>query len=103
MFNQAQSVVLKIEEYESLGIQLNEDISECDILLGVKEVQISDFVADKKYFIFSHTIKKQEYNRKLLQTVLNKNIQLIDYEILTDKKGFQNYWFWPFCRIGWSI
>ena len=62
----------KDEEYSSLGIKLNENLSDCDILLGVKEVRIEDFIEGKIYLFFSHTIKKQEYNRKLLQAVLEK-------------------------------
>ncbi|HSH19180.1 MAG TPA: NAD(P)-dependent oxidoreductase [Draconibacterium sp.] len=89
----------KDDEYKSLGIQLNEDMSECDILLGVKEVRVEDFLEDKKYLMFSHTIKKQSYNRKLLQTVLNKNVQLIDYETLTDKEGFRIIGFGRFAGL----
>ena len=86
-------------EYKSLGIQLNNDLSECDILLGVKEVKLSEFIPNKKYLIFSHTIKKQEYNRELLQTVLKNNIQLIDYETLTDKNGFRIIGFGRFAGL----
>jgi alanine dehydrogenase len=74
-------------EYTTMGIQVKEDINDCDILLGVKEVNTEDFIAEKTYLFFSHTIKKQKYNRKLLQTAIEKNIQLIDYEVLTDKEG----------------
>lgn len=89
----------KDSEYTTLGIQLKEDLSECDILLGVKEVRIEDFIAGKIYLFFSHTIKKQEYNRKLLQTVLSKNIQLVDYEVLTNKEGFRIIGFGRFAGL----
>ena len=75
------------EEYAELGLTLSEDLSSCDVLMGVKEVPLSELIPDKKYFFFSHTYKKQPYNRELLQTILEKNIQLIDYEMLTNKKG----------------
>ena len=87
------------EEYASLGIKLKEDLSDCDILLGVKEVNIDGFIAGKIYMFFSHTIKKQEYNRKLLQTVLEKNIQLVDYEVLTNKEGFRIIGFGRFAGL----
>ena len=89
----------KDTEYESLGIQLNEDLKACDILLGVKEERKEDLIEGKKYLIFSHTIKKQTYNRELLQTVLEKNIQLIDYETLTDKNGFRIIGFGRFAGL----
>jgi alanine dehydrogenase len=74
------------DEYISKGIKLSEDLSRCDILLGIKQVPIKDLIAEKKYLFFSHTIKKQPHNKELLQTILNKNIQLIDYECFTDAK-----------------
>lgn len=89
----------KDEEYSNLGIQVKEDLSDCDVLLGVKEVKISDFIENKTYFFFSHTIKKQAYNRKLLQAVLQKRIQLVDYEVLTNIQGFRIIGFGRFAGL----
>ena len=75
------------EQYAALGIPLQEDLSDCDILLGVKEVPVDMLIPGKTYLFFSHTIKKQPYNRRLLQAILEKGISLIDYEVLTDEKG----------------
>lgn len=75
------------EEYKEAGIEVLEDISGCDVLFGVKEVPIENLIPNKTYFFFSHTIKKQPYNRKLLQAILEKNIRLIDYEVLVDETG----------------
>jgi alanine dehydrogenase len=74
----------KDEEYESLGVLISEDLSACDILIGVKEVPKKDLIPEKTYLFFSHTFKKQPYNRDLLRTILDKKIRLIDYEILKD-------------------
>ncbi|MBN2635056.1 MAG: alanine dehydrogenase [Prolixibacteraceae bacterium] len=87
------------DAYREKGIAVNEDISGCAILLGVKEVQVSDFIPNKIYLFFSHTIKKQEYNRKLLQAALEKKIQLVDYEVLTDKSGFRIIGFGRFAGL----
>ncbi len=76
-------------EYASAGIPVQEDISDCDILFGVKEVPIEVLIPNKTYFFFSHTIKKQAHNRKLLQAMLERNIRMIDYETLTDQKGIR--------------
>ncbi len=89
----------KDEEYVEKGIEVKENLSGCDILLGVKEVRIEDFIPDKLYLFFSHTIKKQGYNRKLLQTVLKKNIQLVDYEVLADRDGFRIIGFGRFAGL----
>ena len=101
-----QNVVVKVEhsdirvfsdsEYEKLGIEVTDDISDCDILFGVKEVPVEDLIPNKTYFFFSHTIKKQPYNRKLLQAILEKNIELYDYETIVDANnrrliGFGRY------------
>jgi saccharopine dehydrogenase (NAD+, L-lysine-forming) len=74
-------------EYEREGIKLVDSLDDCDIILGVKEVPVDDLLAEKTYFFFSHTIKKQPYNRGLLQEILKKNITLIDYETLTGQTG----------------
>ncbi|MBK9526096.1 MAG: alanine dehydrogenase [Bacteroidetes bacterium] len=75
----------KDSEYEAFGIKVQEDLSDCDVLMGVKEVPKPDLIEGKKYFFFSHTIKKQPHNRELLKTLLAKKIQMIDYECLVDK------------------
>tara|TARA_B100000795_G_scaffold267285_1_gene251835 strand:+ start:2606 stop:3802 length:1197 start_codon:yes stop_codon:yes gene_type:complete len=75
------------KEYADLGITLQENLSDCDILMGVKEVEIKDLIDNKHYFFFSHTIKKQPYNSNLLKAFLDKKIKLTDYETLTHKEG----------------
>ena len=75
------------DEYVAKGIVVKDDLSDCDILMGVKEVRIEDLIPAKKYLFFSHTYKKQSYNRQLLQAILKNKIQLIDYELLKCKNG----------------
>ncbi|GAB1307652.1 NAD(P)-dependent oxidoreductase [Urechidicola sp. KH5] len=73
-------------DYRAQGVEVVTDVSDCDVLLGVKEVPIDALIPNKKYFFFSHTIKKQPYNRELLQAILEKNISLFDHETLTNQK-----------------
>lgn len=75
------------EEFEQAGIEVGEDISDCDLLMGIKEVPAHLLQENKKYIFFSHTIKKQRHNRALLRAVLEKNITLMDYEVLKDLEG----------------
>ncbi len=75
------------QAYTQAGIPLSEDLTDCHLLIGVKEVPPDHLIADKTYMFFSHTIKKQPYNRRLLQTVLERRIRLIDYELLKDESG----------------
>jgi alanine dehydrogenase len=84
------------EQYRNLGIEVADAISDCDVLFGVKEVPVDALIPNKKYFFFSHTIKKQVHNRKLLQAILDKNIELYDHETIVDEKnrrliGFGRY------------
>lgn len=72
------------EQYKNMGIQVTNDISDCDVLFGVKEVPVENLIPNKAYFFFSHTIKKQPYNKKLLQAILEKNIELYDHETIVD-------------------
>jgi alanine dehydrogenase len=72
------------DQYKALGIDVVDDVSDCDVLFGVKEVPITNLIKDKSYFFFSHTIKKQPYNRDLLKAILDKNIQLYDHETIVN-------------------
>jgi saccharopine dehydrogenase (NAD+, L-lysine forming) len=75
------------EEYKRAGIELVDSLENCTIILGIKEVPYDKLIANKKYLFFSHTIKKQDHNKKLLQTIVAKNITLIDYECLRHEDG----------------
>jgi hypothetical protein len=74
-------------QYEAAGIPVMDDISHADVMLGVKEVPKEELIPGKKYFFFSHTIKKQPYNRDLLLEILAKNIELYDHETIVKKNG----------------
>jgi saccharopine dehydrogenase (NAD+, L-lysine-forming) len=75
------------DSYTHSGITLQEDLTDCDVLLGVKEVPFDMLIPEKTYLFFSHTYKLQPYNSELLRTILDKKIRLIDYEVLTNAKG----------------
>jgi len=81
--------VFEDKTYGDLGFQITNDLTDSDVLLGVKEVPIDALIPDKSYFFFSHTIKKQPYNRKLLKAILEKNITFYDHETITGKNGFR--------------
>lgn len=75
------------EDYRAAGFEIVDNIDDCDVLLGVKEVPIKNLLKDKTYFFFSHTSKEQPYNRGLLQSILDNGNTLVDYESLTNQKG----------------
>lgn len=74
-------------EFQMAGVEVKEDVTDCDILLGIKEVPIKNLVADKTYLFFSHTKKAQPHNQPLMRAILDKNIRLIDYECLEHEDG----------------
>ena len=71
--------------YSEAGFNVVEDVSTADVMIGVKEVPIEALIPNKSYFFFSHTIKKQPYNRNLLRAILDKNITLYDHETLVSE------------------
>ena len=70
------------QSYSNQGVELQEDLSDCDVLFGVKEVPYDMLIENKTYFFFSHTYKLQPYNAKLLKCILDKKIRLVDYEMI---------------------
>jgi len=74
-------------EYQSAGVEVVENVDDCAILLGIKEVPVDQLLAGKTYLFFSHTKKKQPHNRHLLRAILDKKITLVDYECLEHEDG----------------
>jgi alanine dehydrogenase len=84
------------QQYKDFGIEVVDDVADCDVLFGVKEVPITALIPNKKYFFFSHTIKKQLHNQQLLKAILDKKIDLYDHETIVDANnkrliGFGRY------------
>lgn len=75
------------DEYRRAGITLTSELNDCDILLGIKEIPISQLIPDKTYLFFSHTKKEQPFNRALMQAMVQRKITLIDYECLVHPDG----------------
>jgi len=84
------------QEYEDKGAIINEDLSDCDLILGVKEIEPDLLIPSKSYMFFSHTSKIQPDNsaaaqgtpgmdkKELLRKILSKKVTLIDYENIRD-------------------
>jgi alanine dehydrogenase len=83
----ASNRCFKDREYAAAGVSVLEDLSGCDLLLGIKEVPVDQLMPHKTYLFFSHTRKKQPANQRLLQAILDKKITLIDYECLEHEDG----------------
>lgn len=83
------------EEYRQAGLCVCDDVSDCDVLFGIKEADIKTLLPDKHYVFFGHIAKMQEYNRPLIQALMAKHITFTDYEYLVDNKGIR------VCAFGW--
>ncbi|MCD6177599.1 MAG: hypothetical protein J7K29_07160 [Candidatus Cloacimonetes bacterium] len=88
--------IYKDEEYRSVGAKLSIDLSQCDFIIGVKEIPIKSLIPGKPHLFFSHTIKGQDYNMPLLQKILDDNITLLDYEKIEDEKNRRLVFFGKF-------
>jgi alanine dehydrogenase len=75
------------KEYRSAGIEVREELGECDILFGIKEVPVKDLLTGKTYLFFSHTKKRQSYNQPMFREIVKRRITLIDYECLEHDDG----------------
>lgn len=83
------------DEYRSEGVVVTNDVSDADYLFGIKEAQIDSLISNKNYFFFGHVAKMQEYNRPLLQSLIQKHITFCDYEYLVDDNNIR------VCAFGW--
>lgn len=75
------------DAYKKLGFKVTNDVSDAEVMIGVKEVPIKSLIPNKKYFFFSHTIKKQPYNRELLKAILEHHIEMYDHETIVKENG----------------
>nr|HMT30966.1 NAD(P)-dependent oxidoreductase [Bacteroidia bacterium] len=87
------------QEYLDAGIPMSDDLKDCDYLMGVKEVPLNELIFGKQYSFFSHTIKKQAHNKKLIQALIEKKITMVDYECLVDTEGNRVIGFGRFAGI----
>ena len=87
------------QAYRDAGIEVVEELQDCDVIIGVKEVPLEMLIAEKTYFFFSHTLKAQPYNRNLMLDILKKNIRLIDHETLTYPNGIRAIGFGRYAGI----
>ncbi|PRP85437.1 aminoadipic semialdehyde synthase, partial [Planoprotostelium fungivorum] len=73
--------------YQQAGAEISDDLSDASTIIAVKEVPNDLLMDGKTYVFFSHTIKAQHKNMEMLDCILQKNIRLLDYEVITDDTG----------------
>ena len=75
------------KEYKRAGIEISDDLHNCDVLMGIKEVPVNMLIENKTYLFFSHTKKQQAFNQQLFHAMMDKKITLLDYECLEHEEG----------------
>lgn len=91
------------QAYLDAGANIQEDISDANVIFGVKQVPVDALIPGKTYCMFSHTIKAQETNMALLDAILEKNIRLIDYERIIDESGQRQVAFGKYAGVAGMV
>jgi len=91
------------QAYIEAGATVNPDLSQCPVILGLKEIPSSFFEPDKLYLFFSHTIKGQEHNMPMLQKMLDLDCSLIDYERIVNEKNQRLIFFGRYAGLAGMI
>jgi hypothetical protein len=82
------------EQYKELGIEIVDDINDCDVLFELKKFQRT-LIADKSYFFFAYNQKSNLIIGNCYKLFLKKNIDLYDETIVNE---MQVNWFWKIRR-----
>eukprot|EP00258_Populus_trichocarpa_P018351 XP_006381529.2 alpha-aminoadipic semialdehyde synthase [Populus trichocarpa] len=73
--------------YEDVGCEISDDLSECGLIVGIKQPKLDMILPDRAYAFFSHTHKAQKENMPLLDKVLAQRVSLYDYELIVGDHG----------------
>lgn len=90
-------------DYRAAGAEVGEDLSECSVVLGVKEIDPRFMQDGTAYVFFSHTIKAQAYNMPMLRYILDHDITLIDYELIKNDEGRRTVFFGNYAGLAGMI
>jgi alpha-aminoadipic semialdehyde synthase len=99
----AENRVFTDKEYQDAGAVLSDDLRQCNLIFGAKEIPIDRFLPNKAYCFFSHTIKGQRYNMPMLKHILDLKITLMDYEKVSDENNRRLIYFGRFAGCAGMI
>jgi alpha-aminoadipic semialdehyde synthase len=91
------------KEYVRAGAEITTDLSEADIIIGVKEIPPEGLSQGKTYLMFSHVIKGQPHNMPMLARLLELGCTLIDYERVIDDTGQRLMFFGRFAGLAGMV
>lgn len=91
------------EEFREAGATISENLSRCDVILGIKEVPATSIHRDKTFMFFSHVIKGQPHNMPMLRLLLERGCTLFDHELVTNDEGKRLIAFGRFAGLAGAI
>lgn len=91
------------DEYRAAGALVQDDLSECGVILGIKEIPIPHIAPEKVHMYFTHTIKGQRYNMAMLRYLLDNKCTALDYETVTDDQNRRLIFFGKFAGLAGMI
>jgi len=91
------------EEYQKAGAAIADNLKNCDVIFGVKEIPETFFETGKTYIFFSHVIKGQSYNMPMLRRMMELKCNLIDYEKVVDEQGKRLIFFGRYAGLAGMI
>ena len=74
-------------EFQAVGAEIDEKLSDCSVIFGIKEMPNEFFLEGRTYLFFAHVIKGQHYNMPMLRILLETGCNLIEYERIVDDSG----------------
>jgi saccharopine dehydrogenase (NAD+, L-lysine forming) len=91
------------EEFESAGAKVVDNLKEASVIFGVKEIPEDYFEEGKTYTFFSHVVKGQSYNMPMLRKMMEKKVNLIEYEKIENDQGQRLIFFGRFAGLAGMI
>lgn len=91
------------QDYAAVGAEIREDLSACDLVLGIKEIPVQYFRPGGAYMFFSHVIKGQHHNMPMLRHLLDTRGTLFDYELVVDENGRRLLFFGRYAGLAGMI
>jgi len=90
-------------DYEKAGAKIVDNLRKASVIFGVKEIPEHYFEEDKTYIFFSHVVKGQSYNMPMLRKMIEKSVNLIDYEKIENDQGQRLIFFGRFAGLAGMI
>jgi alpha-aminoadipic semialdehyde synthase len=75
------------DEFTQAGVPVQENLSDCKVIIGIKEIPPAKLEAGKVYLFFPHVIKGQRANMPMLRRLMELDTTLVDYERIVDEKN----------------